>query len=151
MTYKGKRIEEAEYFEDVLNGADHGILKGAGLADYDSIKETIEKEGVHVVLNCRLCNSKRGIILEWPELYWVGSNGPGMPLLLPQGWALSQNNGTAVLQAQCPRCGKPGLAVHVTPEEARRNIQSAVNSGLLEPRQLEMLKHAVLAARSQHR
>jgi hypothetical protein len=151
MVYKGKRLEDGEYFDDVVDHGSAGILAGAGLADYDSLKESMEQDGLKVELNCRLCNAKRGIILEWPELYWIASNAPGLPVLLPRGWALSPNNGTMFLQAQCSKCGQPGLAVHVTPEEARRNVKNAVDSGLVSPAIIEQLKRAVLAARSQHR
>lgn len=155
--HKGKRIDGAEYFDDVLESGgvggrgNSGILDSAGLDDYDSVRERILPEGVEVSVNCRLCNSKRGVLFEWPELYQIGSNGPSQPPLIPPGWQFSRNNGTVVFVAGCPACGQPGVALHVTPDEARRKVESAMNAGLLTPAVVQRWREAVARMRGQLR
>jgi hypothetical protein len=127
-----------------------GILNSAGLDDYDSVREKIQADGVEVSVNCRMCNSKRGIVLEWPELYQIGANNPALPPLIPPGWRFSQNNGSAVFITTCPACGKPGLAIHVTPDEARRKVESAVNAGLIPPHAIQQWRAHVARVRGSH-
>lgn len=155
--HNGKRIQGSEYFDDILESGgiggtgNAGILNSAGLDDYDSIQEKVIPNGVEVSVNCRLCNSKRGIVMEWPELYQIGSNNPQMPPLIPPGWQFSPNNGSAVFVAACPACGQAGLAVHVTPDEARRKVESAVNAGLIPPQAVQQWRAQVARARGQYR
>lgn len=155
--YKGKRIADAEYFDDVITRGgvggtgNAGVLSGMGLDDFDNIQESVQTDGVKVEMNCRFCNSKRGVVLEWPELYQVGSNGPNLPVLLPKGWQYSQNNGTTVFIHACPSCGKrEGIAIHMTPDEARRHVQSGAEAGLIHPQQLQKWKMAVQQFRQQY-
>ena len=156
--HKGKRIADAEYFDDIISTGgvggtgNAGILQSMGLDDYDSVREEVETEGLRVEINCRFCNSKRGIVLEWVELYQVGSNGPNLPLLVPQGWQFSINNGTAVFIHRCPSCGEgQGLAIHMTPDEARRHVEAAAQANLITPQVLQQWKAQVAAFRSRHR
>ncbi len=156
--HNGKRIEGGEYFDDVLErggvgGMGHaGILQSAGLDDYDNVAESIQQDGLAVKINCRRCGSSRGITLEWPELYQVGSNVPGTAPLLPKGWQFSRNNGTAVFMHPCPSCSNPnGLAIHLTPEEARRHVTSAVDAGLVSKPAVQAWGQAVARLRSQYR
>lgn len=156
--HKGKRIQGAEYFEDVIDSGgvgglgNAGILQGMGLDDYDSIREKVQADGLNVEINCRFCNGKRGIVLEWPELYQIGSNAPGAPVLVPRGWQFSPNNGTALFLHRCPACSQQqGLTIHITPDEARRHVSSAVAAGLIPPSQLNQWKAQVAQLRSQFR
>ena len=157
MAFKGKREPGAEYFDDVIDRSgvggmgQAGVLGGIGLDDYDGVQEKVQQDGVEITINCRFCNSKRGIVLEWPELFQVGMNGPGFPPLLPQGWQFSQNNGTAVFIHRCPGCSQPqGLAVHMTPDEARRHIESAVAAGLVAPQQVAAWRQQIAQLRQQY-
>lgn len=124
-------------FEDVRSGEaginEGGILDSAGLRDYDDIQTAVVKDGVRATLNCRFCNKKRGIEIEWPELIFVGENKPGHVPLLPPNWQYSQQNATAYTTMECPACGRPGFSVHVTPDEARTHVQAGLKSGLISP------------------
>jgi hypothetical protein len=157
MNYKGKRIGDAEYFDDILSSGgvgglgNAGILGGMGLDDYDSVRERVEAEGLFVQLNCRFCNRERAITVEWPELYQIGSNAPGLPVLMPQGWRFSPNNGTAFLAHGCPACGQPGLTLHMTPDEARRHVENAVQATLIPPQAIASWRQHIAALRSQFR
>jgi hypothetical protein len=154
--HNGKRIADAEYFDDVLESGgiggtgNAGILNSAGLDDYDSVKERTLPDGIEVSVNCRMCNSKRGIVLEWPELYQIGSNNPGLPPLIPPGWRFSPNNGSALFVTGCPVCGRNGLAIHITPDEARRKVESAVAAGLVAPQAIQQWRANVARIRGQY-
>ncbi len=155
--HNGKKIPGAEYFDDVIDSGgiggngNAGILNSAGLDDYDAVRETVQEDGVEVSINCRLCNSKRGVVLEWAELYQIGSNTPQLPPLIPPGWHFSQNNGTAAFVHPCPACGQKGLTIHVTPDEARNKIQAAVNANLITPQTVQQWRQSVHRIRGQHR
>lgn len=156
--YKGKRVQDGEYFDDIIqNGGvggrgNAGILASAGLDDYDSVSESVQQDGILIELNCRYCNSKRGIVLEWPEIYQVGANMPGMPPLMPQGWRYSPNNGTAVFIHRCPSCSHPeGLAIHMTPDEGRRHVTSAVDAGIIPKQAIAAWGQHVAKLRGQFR
>lgn len=156
--HKGKRVQGAEYFDDIVERGgvggvgNAGILQSAGLDDYDGVSEKVQPDGVAIEINCRFCNSKRGIVLEWPELYQVGSNVPGAPPLLPPGWRFSQNNGTAAFIHQCPACSqREGLAIHMTPEEARRHVTSAVEAGIISKPAVQAWGQQVARLRGQYR
>ena len=77
--YQGKRIDNAEYFDDQMEGVG-GLFEGSqGLTDQEGIKQSISDAGQVVDMNCRLCGKKHKVTLEWEEMYVVGSNTPGMP------------------------------------------------------------------------
>lgn len=147
-------------FDDVLSGEagvqeGGGILDSQGLRDYEGIETRLEgpspphhQGGVAVTLNCRHCNKKRKVILEWPEIIVVADNGPGKRPLLPQGWKFSQNNLDAYVMLPCPSCGQPGFAIHMTPEEAQQHVRSGVNSGLLNPQAVQQLQQQNALTRS---
>lgn len=155
--HNGKRIQDAEYFDDILGTGgvggtgNAGILDSAGLDDYDNVREKVQEDGVLVSCNCRMCNSKRGIVLEWPELYQIGSNQHGMPPLIPPGWQFSSNNGSVAFIHSCPACGKKGITIHVTPDEARRKIESAVQANIITPQLVSQWRAQVQRIRGQHR
>jgi hypothetical protein len=157
--HKGPRVAGGEYFDDVvLNtgigglGSDAGILHGRGLDDYDGLTEQVLPEGVQVEMNCRRCNRKQGIVLEWPEIFIVASNTPQLPPIAPRGWMYSPNNGTVALIQRCPGCGaQEGLALHVSPQEARTYLKSASEAGIVTKEQLHVWGQGVAGLRAQHR
>src|SRR6185295_6904859 len=131
MTFKGARVQDAEYFDDVTGRSDGGIYGGQGLEDYEGVKESVSTEGVKIDMNCRRCNKAHQVTLEWQELYLVGSNGPNKSPLLPNGWTYSQNNQTLYpTNVPCSKCGEP-LCPHVTPDEARARVNDAASRGLI--------------------
>jgi len=159
MQHRGSRIAGGEYFDDVISntgiggvGSDAGILQSKGLDDYDGVTEHVQPDGVVVEMNCRRCNRKQGLVLEWPEIFVVGSNTPQLPPLAPRGWVYSQNNGAIALIHRCPGCGSPeGLAIHVTPGEARGYLKSAVESGIVSQDQIQLWGQGVARMRGQYR
>jgi hypothetical protein len=140
MVWRGQREQGIDYFDDILGSAEAGIHSGAGLADFDAVREKYSSEGLAVTVNCRFCNKGHQITMEWPELYIVGLNRPGRPVALPAKWKYSNNNRSAYLELDCTRCHNPGLALHVTPDEARRHVQTGLDSGNLAPGVFEQLR-----------
>jgi hypothetical protein len=131
---------EFDDFGDILgDNDDGGVFAGSGHKVFEHIKQTVQPGGVQVEMQCRVCGVPRGILVEWPELFVIGTNGPNTPVILPPGWQLSEKNRTAFLSMPCPKCGKP-LAVHFTPDEAAKHVSNATRSGLLNTMQVEQIK-----------
>lgn len=146
MTWRGAREQNVDYFDDILG--DHknaGVFDGMGIDDYDRVQQSIGPEGVKVRMNCRSCNNTMNVLLTWEELYYVGSNGGGKPLVLPAGWFKSEENMDCYVRLPCGKCGKDhgGFAPHFTPDEARGLIQQAANSGFITPQQVAQWKQKI--------
>lgn len=144
--FRGKREQGVDYFDDVLSETG-GIHEGGGLEDFEGVKEKLVTDGLQLQMKCRLCGKAHNVVLEWEELFVVGSNAVGQPPLLPQNWQYSTNNQDAYTQIQCSRCHNPGLAPHVTPEEARKIVNQGVSRGLVNPQAVNAWKQRVAMAR----
>lgn len=133
--FSGKRIESADYFDDVQDTK--GILDSQGLTDYNSLSQKAVADGMQVTTNCWRCNQRQIAVAGWDELFVVGLNGPGRPLRLPRSegiceWFYSDSNKTICMAFRCPKCGgDKGIAIHFTPDEAARHVKDAVNAGLI--------------------
>jgi hypothetical protein len=138
--WRGPREQGIDYFDDILSGSEGGIHGGAGLSDFDALREKYTADGLAVTLNCKFCGKAHQITLEWPELYIIGLNRAGRPVALPPKWAYSNNNQSAFVELKCSRCHHAGLAVHVTPDEARRHIQTGMDAGHLSPQVFAQLR-----------
>ena len=139
-------------FDDFLEGDQAireggGILDSHGLRDYESIETSVIVEGAGVILNCRSCNKKRRIIVEWPELVVLAENGPGRRPILPPGWKFSENNRDGYVQLNCTSCGKPGYAVHMTPQEAQTHVKAGLSAGLIRPQMVQHYQNQVAQMR----
>jgi hypothetical protein len=144
MTFRGAREQSVDYFDDILgNNRDAGVFQGLGIDDYDRVQQQIAAEGVTVGMNCRSCNKRSTVTVTWEELYYVGANGGGQPLVLPAGWSKSDENLDCYVQLQCGRCHNMGFAPHFTPDEARALIQQAANSGFVNPQQVAAWKQKI--------
>lgn len=139
-----------DQFDDMRSDDTGGTLESPGLKDYDNVKQDTTAEGLAVEVSCRLCNKKHKVTLEWPELYVIGSNKPGVPPLMPPGYHRSEQ-GTAFVQFACSKCGGPGVAIHVTPDEAARHLNAAVGAGFVSKEQAAQWGSAVMQARGQAR
>jgi hypothetical protein len=140
--YRGSRQETGDYFDDLTgdnNSNDAGILGGSGLAAYDRVQEKLTTEGIEITqLACRRCGNTANMTITWEELFYVSQNGPGRPLVLPQGWFKSDTNLDCFVMYPCPKCGaEEGFAVHFTPDEAKKRLMQAGNSGLISPTQVQ--------------
>jgi ribosomal protein S27E len=135
-------------FADYLNDTNCGVLEGNGRQDFDKVRQQTKPEGLEAQVQCRFCGTGVGIVLEWPELYTIASNGPGKSLLLPPNWQYSNNNKSVFFQTNCHKCANPGFAVHVTPDEAARHVKTALQMGLLQPQVAAHLDQQIKAARS---
>lgn len=144
--FRGKREAGVDYFDDVL-GEVGGIHEGIGLDDFEGVREKLVPEGLELFMKCKLCGKDHRVILEWEELFVVGSNTPGLPPILPPGWQYSSVNQDAYNAMSCGKCRGPGVAPHVTPEEARRLVNQGVSRGLVSPQALQMWKQRVAQAR----
>jgi len=148
--FRGQREQGVDYFDDVTGNNDKaGVFEGAGIDDYEGVKETVSPDGVKVRMNCRKCNQAHEVTLEWQELFVVGSNGPGRSLLTPTGWQYSQNNGTLYpTTVTCRKCREP-LCPQVTPDEARSRVNDAVSRSLIPMGAVQQWNDQVTAWRSQ--
>jgi hypothetical protein len=105
---------------------DAGILEGMGRTDYDRVTQQITPDGVMVSqLSCRACGRKKNLLISYEELFYVANNGPGKPLILPDGWARSETNMSLYVQLQCGKCENGVYAVHFTPEDAQNLLRQA--------------------------
>ena len=147
--FKGSRDAGVDYFDDVLTKDAGGVFEGLGIDDYESVKESVNTDGLKISMNCRTCNKPREVTLDWQELFLVGSNGPGLALLKPTGWEYSQNNGKLYpATVQCS-CGGP-LCPQITPDEARERVNQAVQQGLVSRQSLQQWGNQVALYRQQH-
>jgi len=144
--FRGKRETGVDYFDDVL-GETGGIHDGRGLEDFEGVKERIVNEGLQLQMKCRLCGKAHNVVLEWEELFVVGSNTPGTAPLLPPRWQYSENNQDAYTALQCSRCHGPGLAPHMTPDEARKVVNQGLSRGFVNPQAVNAWKQRVAMAR----
>lgn len=139
------------YDEDELQALGQtGILGGKALEQYESVRENITANGVEVGISCRWCGKPSIITLEWPELFFVGANGPQRRLIAPPNWHYSEYNQSLYVAIACPSCNNnsgqaAGLAVHVTPDEARKYFTTALTRGFVSPQQAAHLKEQVAA------
>lgn len=144
---------EYDHFDDFLEGdgairEGGGILESHGLRDYEGIETSVIVEGAGVVLNCRRCNKKRRVVVEWPELVILAENGPGRRAILPQGWRFSENNKDGYVQLNCSSCGSPGYAVHMTPQEAQAHVGAGLKAGLISPQLVQQYQRQVAQMRA---
>jgi hypothetical protein len=148
--FTGARVDGAEYFDDIADRNDAGIYAGAGVDDYEGLKETVGPEGMQITMNCRKCNKQHQVTLEWQELFLVGNNGPGKSPLVPTGWAYSPNNHDLYPKTvRCSKCAEP-LCPHVTPQEARDRVNDAASRGLIPREALAQWTGQVNAYRAQN-
>ena len=138
---------EWDDFEDVRSGeagvSEGGILDSAGLRDYDGIQTAVVKDGAGSTLNCRFCNKKRRVDVEWGELVVLAENVPNQPPVLPPNWQYSQANATAYTTLQCPSCGKPGFSIHMTPQEAQSHVRAGLSANLVNPQFVNQIQQSV--------
>jgi hypothetical protein len=140
---------EFDTFDDILgDNDDGGVFAGSGHKTYEGIKQTSQANGIKAEMQCRSCGKPGGLLLDWNELFVIGTNGPNTPVLLPPGWKLSPSNRSAYVELQCS-CGKPGFALHVTPDEAAKHVKTAMASGLMPQAQVEQMKAFVRQQRGQ--
>lgn len=147
--HKGARLPNGDYFDEFFEAdADHGVLQGAGIDDHDRVKQKLTQEGLATRVNCRFCNSPKVVIIEWHEMFVIGSNTqfPGQPPVLPQNWHYSPNNSTAYLQMPC-RCGNPGITVHTTPDECASVVKQGEHAGFVHRQQLQQWAQSIRAQR----
>lgn len=148
--FKGARVQGGDYFDDVFRGNDKaGVFEGIGVDDYENVKETVDQDGLQVRMNCRVCNQAANVTLEWMELYIVGSNGQGLSLLVPTGWAYSPNNASLYpANIPCGKCRAP-LCPQITPDEARSRVNDALGRGLIDQAQVRQWQAACAGYRQQ--
>lgn len=139
-------MNEYDDFQDVFSDETGGSLESPGLKDYDNVRQSVETNGLGVQIACRYCGRGHKITLEWHELYVIGSNQPNVAPIVPPGYKRS-NQGTVYIEFNCARCGNPGVAVHITPDEAVRHVNTAVQTGLVTQEQAAAWGQQVRQAR----
>lgn len=148
--HAGARIDGGDYFDDLFEsggGESQSVLSGMGLADFDNVREKVTAEGLQAQTNCRNCGRGAVVTIGWDELFYIGSNGPGLRPILPSGWGKSQANGTCYCQLRCGGCGEPGIALHLTPDEAQKRFGQGMQSGFVSPDQARIWQGAVKSHR----
>jgi hypothetical protein len=152
--HKGARIEGADYFDDFGEQFkdDGGILKGLGQNFHEGVREELTPTGLKVSLSCRMCGRENPVLVDWEELFYIGSNGPGMSPLLPKDWAYSEEN-----QAVYPtnilcrgKCQGTPVAPMITPDEAQEYFGQGLSQGFVTPQSAQAWKRQVALYRQQH-
>lgn len=129
-------------------GDDGGILNSSGLRDYEDIQTSVVPGGVSVILNCRFCNRKKQVIIEWQELVGLAANQANQVPVLPKGWKYSNKNQDAYIPLRCDSCGNEnGIAVHMSPEEAGQHVAAGQRAGLVDPRYVQQVHSQIRAMR----
>jgi len=145
--HKGPRnADGGDYFDDFDDVSDReggGVFGGGlGRTEFESLKERVGPGGITVGMQCRRCGKDAAAEISWYELYVIGSNGPNIRPLLPEGWARSDNNMAAYPVLQHQGCGGP-ICPMFTPDEAREAIGRAVQAGYVTQDQLQQWREAV--------
>ena len=79
----------------------------------------------------------------------VAANAPGAVPVMPPGWNYSANNGSAYIAMRCPNChGEGSVAVHMTPDEARKHVQTGINAGFVNTAFVQSVAAQVAQARA---
>ena len=127
-----------DYFDDVLTDNAPGIFDGSdGAVDYDKIKSKKNREGVVVEAHCRFCNKGCKVTLDWAELFVI-AQAPATDLL-PRGWAKGEENPAPYADVHCSCAHGPQsglLPIFVAPDEAEKELASAMRSNLVTAEQL---------------
>lgn len=139
--WDGQRDPNADYFDDYMGDNEAPGMFGPGMKDYDRVQVQKNRQGLTCRFHCRGCSADVVLDVEWHELYVVSMMpvtsdlmGGGNPILPPQ-WTLSDVNRSAYPAMKCNKCGAL-CALHFTPGECRREIESAIESRILGEQQL---------------
>jgi hypothetical protein len=140
-------------FAAQLAAQNGGIYQGAALQEYESVGKKIaaDRSGIAHRGMCRACGTPIELIIEWHEFIIIGANRDGMPPLIPNDWAFSPVNRTLCIASGCG-CGDEknrGLTLHVTPEEARQEVQGALARGDLSQQRMAQVMQQIAARRGQ--
>jgi len=139
-------VNDFDDFQDIFSDDTGGTLESPGLRDYDNVRQEVVPEGLTVQVPCRYCGKGHKVTMEWHELYVVGSNQPNVTPIMPPGYRRS-NQGTVYLEMGCAKCGNPGVAIHITPDEAARHVTTAVKTGFVSKDQAAAWGQQVMQAR----
>jgi hypothetical protein len=140
--HNGRREPNVDYFDDMEGKLEGGILGGLGDADFQNVKQYISPQGLVLEIPCQMCGRRHACTLEWHELFTVGLNGPKQPLRMPPGWDYSPEDGGLFAKIPCQKCQHP-MCPLVTPDDARKHVNQAVQRGFLAPQQVEAWKAQV--------
>lgn len=135
--YRGSRDSAGDYFDDVMG--DNSVpsmfqTDMGGIGEYEGMKERATEQGLVITMHCRPpgCGKPREVTISWGELFLV-ANLPQTGRL-PQGWQISQVNQAAYPDLNC-NCGQT-VAPMITPDWASRQVELAMNGGLITQEQL---------------
>jgi len=141
VLHRGARVEGADYFDDHGTGSSNegGVFKGLGHDNFESVHEELQQEGLALRYPCHVCGQDMPLVVDWEELFVIGTNGPNVAPLLPQGWVYSANNAACypgqVQGLNCRKCSSPP-GVMLTPDECREYVNQALGQGLIDRNQL---------------
>ena len=123
--------DQHDPFSDVDDDhGDGGGLAGAGFKRFAGSQSRVDPEGLKVEMCCANCGSGHIVTLEWEELTIAGTNAPGKPPVAPNGWGIDPQQGTLYPTSVICQCGSP-LSPHVTPDECRRHVKSALGAAFI--------------------
>jgi len=121
-----------QHFEDVtgeLNG--FGSLGGTGIESHNKVSSKTKREGVEMPANCDNCGAPNVILADWQEVVYISVGS-----LPPNGW--KYDSGHIRTDVPCRQCRRL-LPVGVTPMEAKRWVQAAINAQFLSPQQANQI------------
>lgn len=134
------RDPNADYFDDYMGDNEAPSMFGPGMKDYDRVQVEKTRQGLAARFHCRGCSSDVRLDVEWHEIYVVSmmpvtADLMGGNPIVPPEWTLSEINGTAYPAMKCGKCGAL-CALHFTPAECRREIETAIESRMLSQQAL---------------
>lgn len=156
--FNGAREQGVDYFDDMAEGApgEGGVFKGLGHDATERVTQQLTPQGLAIQMPCLACSAGHGITIDWEELFYVASNGPGLSPLLPEGWGYSNVNNMAFPANLYCRAssGAPEnlrrIAPQVSPEEAAECVQQGIAQSFIHPAQMQRWQAQVQMYRQRH-
>lgn len=131
----------ADHFSDVGELSDEsgfGSLGGIGTDAHFSARAGTVDQGTTYQVNCDNCGGRNSILIEWTELIVVAHGK------LPNNWKYA--NGRLYPDVGCAHNGCNFLCtVQLTPDEAKRLLNAAVNAGKVKPQQIQAFSQQLAA------
>jgi hypothetical protein len=134
-------MRDSDDFSDVPEAtAFGGIFAGEGLADLNSAKTKLTRDGLRVETKCERCGRPKHITVEFLEMMFIAHGRT------PPDWFYDREHGLMRWARGCA-CSdqvKP-YPFGITPNECSQGISKAVNYQYLSAQQADQLRQQVLS------
>ena len=134
-----------QHFSDVQELSDEsgfGSLAGGATDAHFQARSSTMRDGVTYQLTCDNCGGRNSVLIEWPEMIIVAHQK------LPPNWKYM--NGRLYPDVGCAHNGCNFLcSVQLTPDEAKKAVNAAVNAGYVQPNQIQAMSQRLRAGGQQ--